>query len=341
MTLLRDLRRYGAQVLAPLVAVAALLSACGGGTSQVQVFVPARLLVLGDEASMLVDDGIDDGKDDGFKYSINDRRGTADGKCLQAPTIAQLVAANYGMVFAACNPTKATKIDAIIHARLAAKVDDATTGLKAQIDGIGGVGSTDMLLVMIGANDMIDLYERKRDGLMTTAQATAEAIRRGRVAATQINRILGTGARALVVTIPDMGKSPYAVTANKADPGAAALMSTLSTEYNAALRLGIDATDFDGRNYGLVLADDVMAAIDKFPSSFLSSPANATEAACPTVTADKCVLADLDSGTPTTLVDAANRATNSYLWASDRHMGPTAHAQIGSQAVSRAVNNPF
>jgi hypothetical protein len=40
-------------------------------------------------------------------------------------------------------------------------------------------------------------------------------------------------------------------------------------------------------------------------------------------------------------VAAANANTNSYLWASDRHMGAAAHVQIGAQAVSRAANNPF
>jgi outer membrane lipase/esterase len=334
MTLLRDLRRLGAQVLVPLLAVAALLTACGGGTSQVQVFRPERLLVLGDEASMIVNDGTADG----FKYSINDRRGTATGKCLLQPTFTQYIAAYYGMVFAECNPTAATP-RAFIHAQLGAKVDDATTGLQAQLAGISGLGGTDMLMVMIGANDMIDLYERKLAGTLTAAQATAEAIRLGRVAAGQINLILGTGARALVFTIPDMGKSPYAVQANVTDTGAAALMSTMSTEYNAALRLGIDATDFDGRNYGLVLVDDVMAAMEKFPTSFLGSPANVKEAACPTVTADQCVLTDSDA--TTTLVDAALKNTSTYLWASDRHMGPVAHTQIGSQALSRAANNPF
>ena len=138
-----------------------------------------------------------------------------------------------------------------------------------------------------------------------------------------------------MITIPDMGKSPFALAADKTDAGAAALMRTLSSEYNAALRLGIDATDYDGRNYGLVLADDVMAAIDRFPTSYLNSPSNITEPACPTVTADKCVLTD-DVAT-TTLVAAANANTNSYLWASDRHMGA---AVLGERVEGGAHRTP-
>jgi hypothetical protein len=48
MTLFRDLRRLGATLLAPVMLSTALLVACGGGTQQVQSFVPARLIVFGD-----------------------------------------------------------------------------------------------------------------------------------------------------------------------------------------------------------------------------------------------------------------------------------------------------
>jgi hypothetical protein len=57
------------------------------------------------------------------------------------------------------------------------------------------------------------------------------------------------------------------------------------------------------------------------------------------VPANECVLTDSEA--TTTLVPAAQKAANTYLWVSDRHMGPVAHTQIGSQAVSRAINNPF
>ena len=46
MNVLQTLRPRGLRWLAPLAAVVALLAACGGGTSQVKTFVPARLLVV-------------------------------------------------------------------------------------------------------------------------------------------------------------------------------------------------------------------------------------------------------------------------------------------------------
>jgi lysophospholipase L1-like esterase len=333
MTFFQDLRRRGARVLAPVLAATALLAACGGGTQQVQTFVPSRLLVLGDETSVIVDDGTGDG----FKYSLNDRVSTTTngkGKCLLLPTFSQQIAAHYGFVFAACNPEGKTEFKAVVHARIDAKVDDATTGLKAQLDGITGLGATDLVMVMIGANDVIDLHAQRMAGTQATdALAIAEAKRRGGVAAAQINRVLGSGARALVLTIPEMGKSPYAVSRGA---NAVALLTALTTAYNTALRLGIDSTDFDGRNYGLVLSDDVVSVMTKFPASYLSSPQNVTASVCDSASMPQGCLIVTGATAP-----AVNIASNTHLWASDRHLGPVAHAQIGAQALSRVIHNPF
>jgi len=332
MTLLRDLRLRGARVLAPLVAMSALLAACGGGTQQVESFVPARLLVLGDENGMIVDDG----SHDGFKYSLNDRISiTTSGKCLLLPTPSQQIAARYGMVFAECNPTAAVP-KAFSLAQAGAKADDPTTGLKAQLDAITGLGATDMVMVMIGTNDVIDLYQQKAAGTLTAAQATTEAGRRGTAAAVQFNRLLATGARALLITMPEMGKSPYAVLATTTDSTAATLISAMTAAFNTALRLGIDSTQFDGRNYGLTLADDVVSVMAKFPTAYLASPANVTDGVCASGSMPQgCVLVT-DTTTP-----ANNIISNTHLWASDRFLGPVALAQIGAQALSRAINNPF
>ena len=114
------------------------------------------------------------------------------------------------------------------------------------------------------------------------------------------------------------------------------MITTLTTAFNTALRLGIDATDFDGRNYGLVLVDDVVAAMVKYPTSYLSSPANVKDAVCAIATMPLGCVTVTDTTTP-----ANNIAFNTHLWASDRHLGPVALTQIGSQALSRAISNPF
>ena len=336
MTLLRDLRLRGARVLAPLVAMSALLAACGGGTQQVESFVPARLLVLGDENGMIVDDG----SHDGFKYSLNDRISiTTSGKCLLLPTPSQQIAARYGMVFAECNPTAAVP-KAFIHAQAHSQAGSATTGLQAQLAGIKGLGSSDMVMVMIGTNDMISVYEQVRDGTLPESQALATVETAGRTAAIAINSILATGARALVFTAPDLSLSPYGNAQELVRPGAKALLSRLASGdngkggYNASLRINISPGD--GRLWGLVVADDVVSVMAKFPTAYLASPANVTDGVCASGSMPQgCVLVT-DTTTP-----ANNIISNTHLWASDRFLGPVALAQIGAQALSRAINNPF
>ncbi len=339
MTFSSDMRRLGARVLAPVALAAALLAACGGGTSQVEAFKPDRLIVLGDENNMIEDSVDAEGKHDGFKYNINDRSGTATGKCLALPTMAQSVASLYGYAFEQCNPAAITA-KAFILARRHAKVGDPLTGLAQQLSARPDLGKTDLVMVMIGGNDIIELYERTLGGL-SQADAVAEIRRRGGLAAEQVNQVLATGARALVITVPDLGLSPYAVNAQLGKAGAAALLANLSAEFNAYLRIGIDASRFDGRNYGLVLADDIVAAMSRLPASFLTAPSVASAAACAIASGQsaEAVASALLACNTTNLVTAANTA--SHLWASDRHIGPAAHARIGAQAQSRAATNPF
>ncbi len=335
MTPFRDLRRLGTTLLAPMMLCAALLAACGGGTSQVQSFVPARLIVFGDENSMIENDG----NGDGFKFTVNDRRAST-GKCLALPSFVQSLASLYGLVFEQCNPNGDLP-KAFIRAQRLATVDDASTGLAQQLASQGDLNATDMVTVMIGSNDIIALYERTQSGL-APADALAEAKRRGTLAAVQVNAILRTGARAIVFTVPDLSSSPYAVRANLSDPGASALLSQLTYQFNAYLRTQIDSNTYDGRNYGLVLADDLVAAMAKNPASFLTAPAVTNVAACVTTPVGgtgTAVATAVRACDTTTLV--AGASSTSHLWASDRHLGPNAHSQIGAQATTRARGNPF
>ena len=355
MTFLSELRRLGARVLAPMALAAALLAACGGGTSQVEKFRPDRLIVLGDENSMIEDFVDAEGKHDGFKYTLNDRSSTASGKCLTLPIAAQSVAALYGFAFPQCNPNSITA-QAFILAQRGATVGSVTSGLAAQLQNVStttqgnALGAKDLVMLLIGSNDIIELYERTLAGLSPN-DAVAEAQRRGALAADQVNdAILATGARALVITVPDLGLSPYAVNANKTNPGASSLLSSLTYGFNAYLRTRIDPSRFDGRNYGLVLGDDIVAAMAKLPTSFLTAPAVADVAACEIadgLSADDVASAVLMCNTTAAISSttevklAAGASSGSHLWASDRHIGPSAHSRIGAQAQSRAGNNPF
>lgn len=330
MTVLNVLRRPGWLAgVSMTVAAAGLLAACGGGTSQVEPFKPGRVIAFGDETSVIVNDGANNGR----KYTVNGLDASAARDCTLLPNWVQSVTDHYGFVFAECNKAAATP-RAFLRAKVGAKVDDPTLGMTQQIaEQIAngdGFKANDLVTILIGANDLIELSERVRAGTLTAADASAEAKRRGTQLAERVNTILAAGAKGIVVTVPDMGLSPYAITLNKTSPGAAALLSSLTYDFNAMLRTTIDQTRFDGRNYGLVLADDTVQSIAKFPGSYGYS--NVVDAVC-LVALPNCTSAAAD------LVSGAS--LDSYMWASDRQLSPSLHSRIGSQALTRALNNPF
>lgn len=333
MTVFAELRRLARRWMIPALlsgVAAATLVACGGGTSQVQAFTPARLIVFGDEHSLIVNDGANNGR----KYTVNGVDTTSARDCLLLPLWSQALASHYGFVFAECNKSAATP-QAFMRAKLGATVDSASIGAAAQIAAQAAAGSAvqsgDLVAIMLGANDVIELSDKVQAGTLTADAAVAEARARGGRLAEIINQLLNSGARAIVATVPDMGVSPYAQAQDKIVAGTAARLSTLTFEFNARLRTGIDPNRFDGRNYGLVLADDIVQAMSRYPTSYALN--NVAIGVC-AVALPNCTNATAD-------LVATDATASNYLWADDRHLAPSAHTYIGTQAVSRALNNPF
>eukprot|EP01136_Pigoraptor_vietnamica_P036414 Opistho-1_new@102964 len=103
---------------------------------------------------------------------------------------------------------------------------------------------------------------------------------RGRALGEQVNRIANANGRIILSTLPDLGTTPVAVEADKLNAGRAALLSKLSDEFNVAMRLAIIN---DGRLIGLVLLDESIQAIARYPSAF--GFANVVAPACLTTVA--------------------------------------------------------
>jgi outer membrane lipase/esterase len=145
-------RRFGAPVLVVAGVVAGLV-ACGGGTSQVEKFTPARLIVFGDENSLLVNDGANNGK----KFSVNGLDAALARDCLLLPIWVQALTTHYNMVFAECNKAAASAT-AFMRARAGASVEHASLGMAAQLAAQaaagGAVAARDLAVVMLGANDL-------------------------------------------------------------------------------------------------------------------------------------------------------------------------------------------
>lgn len=303
------------------VAMAALLAACGGGTTSSRTYKPERVIAFGDETSALTAGG--------RKFAVNALDAADAIDCAANPLWVQTVAAAFGYVFAECNPSNSTEVKALMRAAVAAKADDVRLQIDAQIARTdnGGLRATDLVTVLAGANDVLELYAQFPG--RSEAELSAELRARGERLAAQVNRLVNLGARVIVSTVPDMGVTPFAVAekAAKTDTDRAALLTRLTAAFNGRVRVNILN---DGRFIGLVLADETVQTMSAFPASF--GLVNATLGAC--------AVALPDCTTKTLVAEAAGSAL-AYLWADSTRLGTPGQAQLGNVAATRALNNPF
>lgn len=325
------------------VSAVALLASCGGGERSVP-FKPKRVLVFGDELSVIVDTAL---PSNGKKYTINaDVPGTgATLVCQTNPIWTQVLAGGFGLVFPECNPGAVASPPSRIYARAGAGVA-GLSGVTAQIDAHlaaneGGFTSTDLVTVLVGTHDLLAHYAAFDGGNSDEDAAVAAAEASGVALALQVNRIADAGGRVIIATTPDLGVTPFGLK-EKADNtpitdiDRAALLSKLSARFNAKLRATIYN---DGRRIGLILADELIQTFVKFPSSF--GFVNVTGEAC-TVALPDCTSLTLQSAVldGAAVVTAAATSTT-WLWSDSLWIAPSAHSRLGQLAFTRATGNPF
>jgi outer membrane lipase/esterase len=299
---------------ASLALTLVLLSACGGGTSQVEPFVAGRVLAFGDDSSAMTADG--------RKYAVNGVN--TDGKidCTLEPVWVQSVAAYYGLVFAQCNPTAADASKATLYAAAGAKVADVATQVDAQV-AAGGFRDKDLALVLAGGNDVLALYAQFP--AQSEAALTAQARERGEALARVVNRLVDLRAKVIVSTLPNYGLSPFARAEDTANPGRAALITRLTNAFNEQLGLRIVP---DGRLVGLMQTDLRTQLIERFPSGYGYSDLG--KAAC-TVALPDCTTATVPTDT----------LSGSYMWADATRLSSSMQGQLATLALERAQRNPF
>jgi outer membrane lipase/esterase len=305
-------------------AAALTLAGCEGGAPS-STFAPTRLIAFGDEASV-----IDAAR---RKYTVNGLNEQREIDCRRNPLWIQVVGTDrYGMQFRECAGDASAGVVASIEARPGARVLELTS----QIDAVLASESLSprvLVTVLAGSNDVLELY---RAFPSTPFDRLLElAAERGVLLGRSVNRLADEGAKVVVVTVPDLGLSPYArrESAQNTDVDRAALLTTLTDRLNSAMRTTIYD---DGRRIGVVLADVLIRNIVADPARY--GIANVTDAVCtPNATLPNCntqTLVTVDSvGTP------ASSAT--WLWADEVQLSPAAHGQLGSAAADRASSNPF
>jgi outer membrane lipase/esterase len=311
--------------LAGMAALCAL-AACGGGDTQ-EPFNPNRVLAFGDELSTI--------EADGRKYSINAYKitdtttnppteSTTELDCARNPIWIQTVASSFGLAFDRCLGTATTASGQVL-AQRGQKVAD----LPAQLAAVQGAAfnERDLALMQVGMNDILELYARYP--AESSASLIEEARSRARVYGEAINRLATSGPAVVVLTVPDLGLTPFARAQNTSsgDPNRGKLLSQLTDAFNS--RMSVTLIN-DGRLIGLVFIDIETQNMFKFPSNF--SLTNVLDAAClPTAVLPDC--------RTNTLATGATSA--SHLWADDLRPSQTLQSRMGSLAEFRAKNNPF
>lgn len=302
------------------VAAAALVAGCGGGSAQIEPFKPNRVIAFGDESSALLQNG--------KKYTINGLDpNTKLVDCKQNPVWTQSLASGFGIVYPQCNTDFVALPQGIMYAAAGDKVADVQAKIDQHLTG-DNFSTKDLVAIMVGVNDILELYRefpaQSRDALINEAKA------RGKQLADQANRIANANGRVLIATIFDVGLTPFGQNEKlqQTDVDRAALLNDLTTAFNVSMRLNLIN---DGRLIGLVLVDESIQQIARFPSAF--GYTNVTQAACRTNVAPQ------DCTTDTLLPDVANPAQ--WLWAGNTLLSAAGQQTVANLALGRARNNPF
>lgn len=306
-----------------------LLASCGGGT-QIESFVPRRVIAFGDEAS-LINVG-------GAKYTVNGVvfDTTVTPTVPVSPTViectsnqiwVQQLAYSYGLAFSE-NRCPGTGTSATGEMRA---VEDATAaGLTAQVTNfLAGdtFGSNDLVTVMVGVHDVVNALNQ--------ADPVAAVEQAGTQVGAEVVRITDRGAKVIVSTIPDVGFTPYAIALEVTNPGSIAQLSSLTTRFNTRLRLKLQDVRDGGHTVGLVLADELVLAMVRNPSTYgLNNISN------PVCSTDSLLLCDMTTLSQDPLAVATSYGSD-WLWAGELQLGANAQDRLGRAAVSRARSNPF
>jgi len=322
------LGRIAKRAVAGMVAAGGLvaLASCGGGTYQQKAFVPARLIVFGDESSRL------EGPQ-GLKYSINQISTTTQQvDCNLSPIWTQIMATSYALAFQNCNVYANPDVTAIDETTVNGTVDDVVAKVQAFEAG-DTFNANDLVAIWVGMHDVIDEYNGNATG--DESVPLSDMNEQGSKLGVIVNQITAAGGKVVLLTIPDMSLSPFAYAeSQKGDFDRLKLLHDMSEQFNLGLRTNIVN---DGSKIALVLVDDLVRNAVRSPGSYgLVQLDNQTYGCLDTAPLPTCTVDTLRNDPLT-----GQPATAGFLWADATHLGPVMQTQIGNQANSRAHSNPF
>lgn len=277
------------------VAAAAVLAGCGGG-DRVAPFKPSRIYIFGDEYSSI-------DATTGVKYTVNVPNPSVSGTyyCADYPSWVQyLVNTHYRKELDICRVGLESTPSAVLQAQPGWKTADVLTALNATSFGTG-----DLVVVMIGTNDVTDSSQSDSD-VASKAQQLGQRLR----------QLADNNIHVMVVLVPKIDEAP----------GLSGYASRRQS-FNDTLR-GLNGlgANVDGRRLALVQADALITDLKN--SSYFT-----TTVLCP---------AAATSGTPTDCNDTAISgisSPNSYVWAWRNWLSPNTHTLLGQRAANQAASN--
>lgn len=247
---------------------------------------------------------------------------------------------------------------AVSHAEAGARVSTDVTmsgvlrkSIKTQVaEHRGELNSGTMVTMLAGQNDILQAYAEVKAGTLGRDAAIQRMREQGRELAAIVNDITTTGARVVLATPPDLGKSPYARQESGYDlrNPQAVLLHDLTKSFRDGLVLNGGVIN-DGRKIALVpwFDETVNIETDVFErggsyygftnnstalcsGSTVHSPAGAavTPASAPFFGGD-----ELRYCTEYNIVSGGNSAT--YFWADEVNMSPGAHARLSNRAFEK------
>jgi outer membrane lipase/esterase len=357
-----------------------VVTGCGGGT-QAKSFVPTKLMSFGDDTSYINSSGQTYSinsvniNSSGAALDKNDTTGatTTDTPsdmtyyCKNYPIWVQSVAAYYGFDSAQCpisgysrsaffmanDPgTVATTASGTLDATNAATavtnagVAKVITTINANL---GSMDKYTLVLVLAGQPDVLKAYSDYLAAPTTTTLSNLEASMTALGASLVDNALVAvgnTGARIVLVRVPKLCLSPLGLTSGTSD----STCSNSSTNQGALNALAYAFNEgmtneagrkFDGRQLGLVRADDLTQTLVTYGASTYSLT-NVTTPACTTalasLTAPLCNSSYI-SGNATGMADSTG--ASAFLWADYTHFAPAGHTRLYNLVMARIAAQPF
>lgn len=256
----------------------------------------------------------------------------------------QVVANNYGLGYKTQCPME-TRAGGTTYAENGATVAAVAAQVSAHR---GELGSDTLVTVMAGQNDILNAYAQVKAGTLTLDAAKSSMTAQGGALSAVVNDIIKTGARVLLVRLPDLGLSPLA----KSDGSTGvARLTAMTLAFNNGI---LNKLTNDGHKIALYNFYDsthyMQAAADKNDGRTYEGVGNMSTPLC----ADTVIKPDATklSGASVAplyggdgLLYCSNQTLNggvsisTYFWADKVHMGPAGHATLGTRAYELADNN--